>query len=155
MAIHIGRRAFITLLGGAAAWPLGARAQQPAMPVVGFVSDMSSSASERQAAAFLKGSVKKRVISKAKTWLWSTTGSTVSTISYQSLMADLVRRRVAVISTAGSHPAALAAKAATTTIPIVFSVANDPVWSCCQPRPSPQTHIPPRAILATNSHRRD
>ena len=107
------RREFITLLGGAtAAWPLPARAQQPAMPVVGFVSGMSSSASERQAAAFLKGSVKKRVISKAKTWLWSTTGSTVSTISYQSLMADLVRRRVAVISTAGSHPAALAAKAA-------------------------------------------
>src|SRR5262245_5830450 len=60
-------------------------------------------------------------------------------------MADLVRRRVAVISTAGSHPAALAAKAATTTIPIVFSVANESssAWSCCQPRPSPQTHIRP------------
>src|SRR5262245_9705937 len=119
------RRKFLATLGGAAAaWPLHARAQQPAMPVVGFVSGMSASAPERQAAAFLKGLSEE---TKAKTRLWSTTSSTVSTISYQSLMADLVRRRVAVISTAGSHPAALAAKAATTTIPIVFSVANDPV----------------------------
>jgi len=128
MTVTIDGGELLAALGGAvAAWPLAARGQQTATPVVGFVSGMSSSASERQAAAFLKGLVKKRVISKAKTWLWSTTGSTVSTISYQSLMADLVRRRVAVISTAGSHPAALAAKAATTTIPIVFSVANDPV----------------------------
>src|SRR5215470_13009093 len=122
------RRDLFTLLGGAAAaWPFTARAQQPAMPVVGFVSGMSSSASERQAAAFLKRLSEETGYLEGQAWLWSTTGSTVSTISYQSLMADLVRRRVAVISTAGGHPAALAAKAATTTIPIVFSVANDPV----------------------------
>ena len=119
----MNRRKVITLLGGAAAWPLAARAQQPAMPVVGFVSGMSSSASEPQAAAFLK------VLSEETGYL---EGQNVAVeyhwaISYQSLMADLVRRRVAVISRAGIHPAPLAAKAATTTIPIVFSVANDPV----------------------------
>jgi putative ABC transport system substrate-binding protein len=55
MTVTIGRRKLLAALGGAAAWPLAARAQQPTMPVVGFVSGMSSSASERQAAAFLKG----------------------------------------------------------------------------------------------------
>ena len=151
------RREFITLLGGAtAAWPLPARAQQPAMPVVGFVSGMSSSASERQAAAFLKGSVKKRVISKAKTWLWSTTGSTVSTISYRSLMADLVRRRVAVISTAGGHPAALQPRPrqqqsrSSSALPMIqFSLV------LLSASPEPANAHPARAILATNSHRRD
>ena len=122
------RREFITLLGGAAtAWPLAARAQQPAMPVVGFVNGMSSNASERQAAAFLKGLSEETGYLEGQNVAVEYHWLKVSTISYQSLMADLVRRRVAVISRAGSHPAALAAKAATTTIPIVFSVANDPV----------------------------
>jgi putative tryptophan/tyrosine transport system substrate-binding protein len=120
------RRAFIMLLGGAVAWPLAADAQQRTMPVVGFVSGMSFSASERQAAAFHKGLsetgyLEGQNVAVEYHWLNGQYDQ------LPSLMADLVRRRVAVISTAASNPAALAAKAATTTIPIVFGVANDPV----------------------------
>jgi putative tryptophan/tyrosine transport system substrate-binding protein len=118
------RREFIALFGGAAAaWPLAARGQHTAMPVVALIGGGSPDASAPDAIAFRKG-------------LNETSSIEGLTIEYHwlegqydrlpALMADLVRRQVAVIAT-GSVPAALAAKAAKATIPIVFGVAEDPV----------------------------
>ena len=120
----IKRREFNTLLVGAAtAWPLTARAEQQAIPVVGYV--VAGSANERNRAAFRKGLNETGYVE----------GQNV-TVEYHSLedrydrapaiMADLVRRRVTVIATP-SHAPSLAAKAATATIPIVFGVGDDPV----------------------------
>ena len=120
------RREFISLLGGAAAvWPLAAKAQQPAMPVIGFVSGRSNESSVRDGGAFRKalnetGYVEGQNVMVEYHWLSGQHDR------MPSLMADLVRRRVAVIATAGDPPT-LAAKAATATIPIAFGVSGDPV----------------------------
>jgi putative tryptophan/tyrosine transport system substrate-binding protein len=120
------RRGFITLLGGAVAWPLAARAQQLALPTVGVVGGVGADTSTRYVTAFRKGLNENGIIE----------GQNLTVEYYwlkgqydrlPSLMADLVRRRVAVIAALGSNPAALAAKAATTMIPIVFGVGEDPV----------------------------
>jgi putative ABC transport system substrate-binding protein len=122
----VNRREFITLVGGAAAWPLAARAQQPAVPVVGFVSGQSTEDSARFGAAFRKalnetGYVEGQNVMVEYHWLDGQYDR------LPALMANLVRSRVAVIATPGFTAGARAAKAATTTIPIVFGVAEDPV----------------------------
>jgi putative ABC transport system substrate-binding protein len=122
------RRDFITLLGStvaAVAWPLTARAQQPALPVVAFIREGSADASARFAAAFRKGLnetgyVEGQNVTVGYHWLEGQYDRLLA------LIADLVRQQVAVIATIG-NVTSLAAKAATATIPIVFGVGEDPV----------------------------
>jgi putative tryptophan/tyrosine transport system substrate-binding protein len=123
----VNRRKLIALLGSTVAtWPLAARAQPGAMPVIGFVYPGTPELSTEVVAAFLKGLgeagfVEGRNVAVELRYAYGDNGR------LPELMADLVQRRVAVIVTPGSTQAALAAKAATTSVPVVFSVGTDPV----------------------------
>jgi putative ABC transport system substrate-binding protein len=128
LGISMKRRQFITLLGGAATWPLSARAQQAALPVVGFVN--GGSAAEAAEANRLRGFrqglgitgyVEGQNVAVEYHWLEGQYDR------LPALMADLVRRRVAVIATPGNTLVSISAKAATAMTPIVFGVAEDPV----------------------------
>jgi putative tryptophan/tyrosine transport system substrate-binding protein len=126
MASYLGRRKFLATLGGAAAWPLAARAQQVAMPVIGYLSSRSPDDTTHLLAGFRQGLADGGFIERQNV-----------TIEYRwalgqydhlpELATELARLPVLVVAATGGEPAALAAKAATSTIPIVFATGSDPV----------------------------
>src|SRR5262249_9233066 len=123
MASRIGRRKFLaTLGGGAAAWPLAARAQQTAMPVVGFLRGGTVDDVPQRVAVFRQGLKEAGFVEGENVAIELRSADLYDRLP--ALVADLIRRRVAVI--VANYPAALAAKTATTTVPIVFLIAATP-----------------------------
>ena len=135
MPVNIGRRELIAALGSAAAWPLAARAQQPVMPVIGFLHPTSPDAFPDRLRGFRQG-LKETGYVEGENVTITYRFAENQTDRLPTMAAELVNSRVAVIAAANS-PSALAAKAATTTIPVVFISPEDPVRlvrSCHEPR---------------------
>ena len=123
---HLQRREFITLIGGAAAWPLPARAQQPQLPVIGFLGSVAPQLYEIRLAAFRQGLKEFGYVegqNVAMDYRWPEGQNDRLPV----IAAQLAERRVSVIVAGGGTASAIAAKAATSTIPVVFEVAADPV----------------------------
>jgi len=125
MAIHIRRRGLLVAVGAASAWPLVARAQQAALPVVGLLGPGSRDSDAFRVAALRQG-LKDVGYVEGQTVTIEYRGAEGHYDRFPALVADFVRRQVSVLAT-GSTPAAQAAKATTTTVPIVFTLAADPV----------------------------
>jgi putative ABC transport system substrate-binding protein len=126
MSIRFRRREFIAALGGAAAWPLAARAQQAATPVIGYLHTASPEVNISRVAAFRRGLSEVGYVEGLNVAIEYHWGQNQSN-RLAELVADLVRRRVSVIATVPSTQAALAAKVATMTVPIVFAIGSDPI----------------------------
>src|SRR5262249_12812215 len=122
MTVTIGRRELLAALGAVAVWPFAARAQQPALPVIGFLHPSSPEAAANRLPAFRQGLREVGFVESENVAIEYGQMDRLPTLA-----SDLVRRRAAVIVSPGGTAGALAAKAATTTIPIVFLVGEDPV----------------------------